>query len=249
MTKNFQQKFLKTVKQAIYDYGMIENGDRVAVGFSGGKDSVTLLYALYLLRRSLPVEFELEAVFIKTGWPMDIPVLEEFCGSLNIPFHVVETEIAKIVFEDREDDNPCAICSHLRRGALHSKALELGCKKIALGHHLDDVMETFFMSMIYTGQMRVFSPSTFLDRTGLTMIRPLVYHRVEEVISFVESEHLPFIPNPCPANGFTNREVVKKFLVDMVKRFPDFKARFLTALKTFDQKHLWPEVLPKVKRK
>lgn len=249
MAKNYRQKFLTKVKRAIYDYGMIENGDRVAVGFSGGKDSVTLLYALYLLKRSLPVKYELEAVFIKTGWPMDLPVLEEFCRSLNISFHVVETEIAKIVFEDREDDNPCAICSHLRRGALHSRALELGCKKIALGHHLDDVIETFFMSMIYTGQMRVFSPTTFLDRTGLTMIRPLVYHHVEEIVSFVEMENLPFINNPCPANGFTNREVVKKFLADMVKRFPDFKARFLTALKTFDQKYLWPEVLPKGKGK
>jgi len=248
VTKNFQQKFLKKVKRAIYDYGMIENGDRIAVGFSGGKDSVTLLHALHLLRRSLPVKFELEAVFIKTGWPMDIPVLEDFCQSLNISFHVVETEIAKIVFEDREDDNPCAICSHLRRGALHSKALELDCNKIALGHHLDDVMETFFMSMIYTGQMRVFSPVTFLDRTGLTMIRPLVYHHVEEIVSYVESEKLPFIQNTCPANGFTNREVVKKFLADMVKRFPDFKARFLTSLKTFDQRHLWPDAMSKCSR-
>lgn len=245
MAKNYRQKFLTKVKRAIYDYGMIENGDRVTVGFSGGKDSVALLHALNLLRNSLPVKFELEAVFIKTGWPMDLPVLEEFCRSINISFHVVETEIAKIVFEDREDDNPCAICSHLRRGALHTKALELGCKKIALGHHLDDLMETFFMSMIYNGQMRVFSPVTFLDRTGLTMIRPLVYHHVEEIISFVELERLPFIANPCPANGFTNREVVKKFLVDMVKRFPDFKARFLTAIKTCEQKNLWPDVLPK----
>lgn len=247
--KSYRQKFLTKVKRAIYDYGMIENGDRVAVGFSGGKDSVSLLYALYLLRRSIPAKFELEAVFIKTGWPMDLPVLEEFCRSINVPFHIVETEIAKIVFEDREDDNPCAICSHLRRGALHSKAIELGCKKIALGHHLDDVMETFFMSMIYTGQMRVFSPATFLDRTGLTMIRPLVYHHVEEIITFVETEKLPFIPNPCPANGFTNREVVKKFLADMVKRFPDFKARFLTSLKAFNPDHLWPAAIQKGKNK
>lgn len=249
MIKNYRKWFLARMKRAIYDFGMIENGDRVAVAFSGGKDSVSLLYALNLICRSLPVKFELEAVFIKTGWPMDLPVLEKFCRSLDVPFHVVETEIAKIVFEEREDGNPCAICSHLRRGALHSKVLELGCSKVALGHHLDDVIETFFMSMIYTGQMRVFSPFTFLDRTGLTMIRPLVYLKAEDIVSFVNTEKLPFITNPCPANGFTHREVVKKFMADTVKRFPEFKGRFLTSIQTFDQKNLWPDVRPRGKSK
>ena len=249
MIKNYRNWFLAKVKRAIYDFGMIENGERVAVAFSGGKDSVSLLYALNLISRSLPVKFELEAIFINTGWPMDLSVLEEFCRFLKVPFHVVETEIAKIVFEEREDGNPCAICSHLRRGALHGKVLELGCSKVALGHHLDDVIETFFMSMIYTGQMRVFSPFTFLDRTGLTMIRPLVYLKAEDIVTFITTEKLPFISNPCPADGFTHREVVKKFMADTVKRFPDFKARFLTSLQTFDQKNLWPDVLPRGKGK
>jgi tRNA 2-thiocytidine biosynthesis protein TtcA len=246
MINKNRKRFLACVKRAIYDFGMLQDGDRVAVAFSGGKDSVSLLYALDLLSRLLPVKFELAAaVFIKTGWPMDLPVIEEFCHSIKVPFHIVETEIAKIVFEDRQEGNPCAICSHLRRGALNGKALELGCNKVALGHHLDDVIETFFMSMIYTGQMRVFSPITFLDRTGLTMIRPLTYQHTEDIISFIEKEKLPFIPNPCPANGFTHREVVKKLIADLVQRFPNFKARFLTSLQTFDRNNLWPEVIPK----
>jgi tRNA(Ile)-lysidine synthase TilS/MesJ len=244
--KNYRKWFLANTKRAIYDFGMLDDGDRVAVAFSGGKDSVTLLYALDLLSRSLPVKYELAAaVFVKTGWPMELSVLEEFCRSIKVPFHVVETDIAQIVFEDRQDGSPCALCSHLRRGALHGRVLELGCNKVALGHHLDDVIETFFMSIIYTGQMRVFSPATFLDRTGLTMIRPLVYHPSEDIASFAEKEALPFISNPCPVNGVTQREVVKNLIADLVKRFPNFKARFLTSLQTFDRCNLWPELIPK----
>jgi tRNA(Ile)-lysidine synthase TilS/MesJ len=246
MVKDYRQWFLSRVKRAIYDFGMLQDGDRVAVAFSGGKDSVSLLYALDLLSRSLPVKFHLAAaVFVETGLPMDLPVLEEFCRKIGVPFYTVETEIAKIVFEEREGGSPCAICSHLRRGALHGKVLELGCNKVALGHHLDDVIETFFMSLIYTGQMRVFSPVTFLDRTGLTMIRPMVYHHSEDVVSFVEKEKLPCIKNPCPVNGHTRRETVKNLVAELVKQFPNFKARFLTSLQTFDQRNLWPEIIPK----
>lgn len=249
MVKDYRKWFLARVKRAIYDFGMLRDGDRVVVAFSGGRDSVSLLFALDLLRKILPVKFELAAaVFIKTGWPVDLQVPTDFCRSINVPFHVVETEIAKIVFEERGGGNPCAICSHLRRGALHGKVLELGCNKVALGHHLDDVIETFFMSLVHTGQLRVFSPVTFLDRTGLTMVRPMVYHPSEEIISFAEKENLPYVSNPCPVVGLTQRDVAKGLVADLVQRFPNFKARFLTSLQTFDQRNLWPEVIPKGKK-
>lgn len=248
MAKNYRQWFLARVKRAIYDFNMLQGGDRVTVAFSGGKDSAATLYSLALLKRILPIRFELvAAVFVKIGWPVDLQVLENFCSSIKASFHVVETEISEIVFEKRGGNNPCAICSHLRRGALHGKVLELGVNKVTLGHHLDDVIETFFMSLIYTGQLRVFSPATFLDRTGLTMIRPLVYLPSEEVISFVEKEGLPFVSNPCPVNGFTQREVAKKLIASLAKQFPDFKSRFLTSLQTFDQRNLWPEIISKKK--
>ena len=240
MVKNYRKWFLAQIKKAIYRYGMIQDGDRVVVAFSGGKDSVTLLQALSYLRRSMPIKFDLAAVFIRLGWPMETEVLEDFCRSLDIPFYVQETEIAKIVFDERQGKSPCAICSHLRRGAIHSKALELGYNKVALGHHLDDVLETFLMSLIYTGQLRIFAPTTFLDRTGLTMIRPLVLLPGEEIRTFVQQENLPTIVNPCPVNGQTSRETMKDLVADLTERFPALKARFLTALQTFDPDNLWP---------
>ena len=241
MVKNYRKWFLSRIKKAIYRYGMIEDGDRVVVAFSGGKDSFTLLRSLSLLRRSMPVKFRLAAVFVRLGWPMDTAVMEDFCRDLEIPFYVQETEIANIVFEERRDGSPCAICSHLRRGALHSKALELGFNKIALGHHLDDVLETFFMSLIYTGQLRVFAPATFLDRTGLTMIRPMVALSAEDIREFVRLENLPAVSNPCPANGHTSRETMKDLVSELAERFPALRARFLTALQNFDQNNLWPD--------
>jgi len=245
MIKNYRKWFLGRVKKAITDFGMIVEGDRVAVGMSGGKDSISLLRALCLISRTSPVKFHLEAVFIDLGWSMDVSLLKDFCHSQNVGFHVVKTEIAQIVFDSRKRENPCALCAHLRRGAFHGKARELGCNRVALGHHLDDVIETYFMSLIYTGQMRTFSPSTFLDRSGLTMIRPLVYLSSEELRKWVEMENLPTAANPCPANGHTKREEVRLLVAELTGRYPDLKSRFLTALLTFDQGNLWPRINPK----
>jgi len=242
MVKDYRKWFLGRIKKAITDFGMIKDGDRVAVGMSGGKDSTSLLHALRLISRSAPVKFGLEAVFIDMGWPMDIPLLEEFCRSRDVALHVVKSDIAEIVFGVRKGENPCALCAHLRRGAFHGKALELGCNRVALGHHLDDTIETFFMSLFYTGQMRTFTPSTFLDRSGLTMIRPLAYLPSEDIRAWVELERLPAIPNPCPASGNTKRDEARELVADLVERCPDLKARFLTALLTFDRRNLWPDI-------
>jgi len=242
MVKDYRKWFLGRVKKAITDFGMITEGDRIAVGMSGGKDSTSLLHALYLVSRTAPVKFHLEAIFIDMGWPIDVTVLKEFCLSRNVAFHVVKTEIAAIVFGNGKTENPCALCAHLRRGAFHSKALELGCNRVALGHHLDDVIETFFMSLFYTGQMRTFSPKTFLDRSGLTMIRPLVYLPSEKLRTWVEMEKLPSISNPCPASGRTKRQEARELVAELTGRYPDLKARFLTALQTFDRRNLWPEI-------
>ncbi len=240
MAKDYHKWFLGRVKKAIKDFGMIEDGDRVAVGLSGGKDSTSLLHALRLISRSAPVKFELEAVFIDLGWPVDISLLESFCRDRGVPFHVVKTDIAEIVFEVRKGENPCALCAHLRRGAFHGKALEQGCSRVALGHHLDDAIETFLMSLSYTGQLRTFSPCTFLDRSGLTMIRPLVYLPSEDVRAWAEMEKLLTMTNPCPAAGRTKRDQAREILSYLTQQFPDFKSRFLNALMTFDRRNLWP---------
>lgn len=242
MAKDYRKKFLGRVKKAITDFSMIADGDQVAVGMSGGKDSTSLLHALCLIRRSAPVKFSLEAVFVDMGWPMDVPFLQEFCRSRDVLLHVVKTDIAEIVFEARKGDNPCALCAHLRRGAFHGKALELGCGKVALGHHLDDAIETFFMSLFYTGQLRTFSPSTFLDRSGLTMIRPLIYLPADDVRAWAEMEKLPALVNPCPASGHTKRDETRELVTELAARYPDFKARFLNALQNFDRRNLWPEI-------
>lgn len=239
MGKFFQSWALTRVKQAMVDYQMVSPGDRIAVALSGGKDSSTLLYALTHVLRVSPVKFTLQAIFIDLGWKMKVDVLRAFCTRLQIPFFYRQTDIGKIVFEARKEKNPCALCSNLRRGALNSTALELGCNKVALGHHLDDAIETFFMSLFYNGQFRTFAPSTYLDRTKMTVIRPLIYLFSEHVARLARELQLPVIENPCPASGTTKREEAKKVVSCLVSFCPDFKERFLNAIKTADLRNLW----------
>ena len=239
MGKYFQSWALTRVKQAMVDYQMVKSGDRIAVALSGGKDSTALLYALTHVLRVSPAKFTLHGIYVDLGWEVAVDSLREFCERLGVPFYYKPSEIGKIVFTARKEKNPCALCSNLRRGVLNNTALELGCNKVALGHHLDDAIETFFMSLFYTGQFRTFAPSTYLDRTGLTMIRPLVYLFQEHIQRLTRELNLPVIANPCPASGLTRREEVKQVVGYLTRLYPDFKERFLTALKTADLRNLW----------
>jgi len=239
--KYFQSWALTRVKQAMVDYQMVKSGDRVAVALSGGKDSTALLYALTHVLRVSPAKFTLHGIYVDLGWEAAVNPLREFCERLGVPFYYKPSEIGKIVFAVRKEKSPCALCSNLRRGVLNNTALELGCNVVALGHHLDDAIETFLMSLFFTGQFRTFAPRTELDRTGLTMIRPLVYLFSEHVRRLARELNLPVIANPCPVSGLTKREEVKGVVGYLTGLYPDFKERFLNALITADLQNLWPK--------
>lgn len=239
MKKPYRLFVLPKVKRAVYEYKMINDGDVIAVGLSGGKDSVALLHLLVHLRKKIPVDFKFKAVFVHMGWVVDFSPVKEYCQSGGIEFHVKETEIGKIIFELRDERSPCALCANLRRGALNEAALELGCNKVALGHHLDDVMETFFMSLFYTGQMRTFQPRTYLDRTGLTVIRPMIYLTRNIVKKLVREEKLPHFENPCPVDGKTKREEAKEIANYLSRYYPNIRGNFLNGLKSLDPRNLW----------
>lgn len=237
--KDFKKWALLEIKKAILDYYMIQNGDKVLVGLSGGKDSGVLLYALNILRKISPIKFELYAAFLDLGFGMDVEPLEKMCQEWKIPFYKVVTDIKEIIFDVRKEKNPCSLCANLRRGALNGFAVELGCKKVALGHHLDDVVETFFMSLFYTGQFKTFDPNTYLDRRDLYMIRPLVYLGQESVKELAQIANIPIITNLCPANGNTKREEIKEVIKFLENTYGDLRYKVLNALKNTDLDNLW----------
>jgi tRNA 2-thiocytidine biosynthesis protein TtcA len=224
--------YLTRVKRAIYNFKMIAAGDRVAVGVSGGKDSAALLYILKQFQRHSPVKFELMPAYVHLGWPIDPAPLENLAARFDLPLHIEETKIAKIVFETRKESNPCALCANMRRGALHQAALKLGCNKVALGHHLDDAIQTFMMNLIYTGQMDTFKPVTYLDRTDLHMIRPLITLPESVLDSLAKRENLPLLKNPCPVSGSTKRNEMDKLIEELSTRYPDLREKWRAALLT-----------------
>lgn len=225
------QKMLSYVRRAVDHYHMIEEGDRIAVGVSGGKDSLTLLTALAELRRFYPKRYEVAAITLEMGYEeMDFEPVAELCRRLDVEYLRVPTQIKQIVFDIRKEENPCSLCAKLRRGALHEAALAAGCAKVALGHHFDDVVETYMLSLFYEGRISCFKPVTYLDRRGVTLIRPLLYVPEYYVRSFARRHSLPVVHNPCPADGNTKREEVKTLLRDLEKQFPGVREHIFGAM-------------------
>lgn len=225
------QRMMGLVRRCAADYQMIAPRDRIAVGVSGGKDSVTLLYLLAALREYYPEPFELTAITIDMGLPgMDFSPVEALCERLRVPYHTVKTEIGPIIFDYRKEKNPCSMCAKMRRGALNQALLAQGFHKVALGHHYDDAVETFLMSLIFEGRLSCFQPVTYLDRTGVTQIRPMLYLTEGMIRNFVEREQLPVVHNVCPADKHTKREEIKQLIVQLQKQYPDLKNRVFGAM-------------------
>lgn len=235
------QKLMGLVRRCVDDYHMIESGDKIAVGISGGKDSLVLLMLLAGLREYFDKPFELEAITIDMGLGMDYSPIAGLCEKWNVPYTVVKTEIGPIIFDYRKEKNPCSMCAKMRRGALNQAILERGFHKLALGHHYDDAVETFVMSLLFEGRISCFQPVTNLDRTGIVQIRPLLYIHEKTVDNFAQRENLPVLTNRCPVDKTTKREEVKQLIFQLSQTYPDLKERIFGAM----QRYPLPEWEPK----
>lgn len=228
------QHILGQVRRCVEDYHMIEAGDKVAVGVSGGKDSLLTLTALARLRDFYPISFQLEAITLETGTPgMSFDAVAELCRELEVPYTRIHVPVYQIVFEERKEKNPCSLCAKLRRGSLNTALTERGIHKIALGHHYDDAIETLLMNLLFEGRIGCFQPVTYLDRTGITQIRPLLYCREDDIRRTAERLRLPVVHNPCPANGSTRRQEVKDLIHQLEGRYPDIKQKLFGSLQRY----------------
>lgn len=225
------QKLMSYVRRALDDYHMIAEGDHIAVGISGGKDSLSLLYALAGIRRFYPASYQLSAVTVDLGFGIqDFGKIEQMCHELDVPYIKVETDIGNIVFKERKESNPCALCAKMRKGALNTKMKELGCNKVAYAHHKDDIVVTMLMSLIFEGRFHTFRPVTYLDRMDMTVIRPLMYASEADIIGFVNKNHLPVAKSVCPADGYTKRTYAEDLLKRLNQENPGVKDRMFTAI-------------------
>ena len=224
------QKLIGLVRRCVEDYKMIQEGDRIAVGVSGGKDSLALLVFLAELRKYNHNAFHLEAITIDMGLGMDYTAISDLCAKLDVPYTVIPTEIGPVIFDYRKEKNPCSMCSKMRRGALNQALLDKGLNKLALGHHYDDAVETFLMSLLYEGRISCFQPVTDLDRTGIIQIRPMLYIHEKTIDNFVSREQLPVIENRCPVDKTTKREEIKGLIYELSSRYPDLKERIFGAM-------------------
>jgi len=234
------KRILGCLRRAVHDFNMIQDGDSIAVGLSGGKDSLTLLYALKLYQRFSPQKYDLKAVTLTLGLPgFDVSPLLDFCSKIGVDYTVEDTYIGKLIFEIRQEKNPCSLCANMRRGALHNTAIELGCNKVALGHHKNDAIETLLLSMFYEGRISTFSPVTYLDRKKITLIRPMIYINEYEIKSAVKKYKLPVVTNPCPANGNTKREYIKQLIRQLAKDNREIENNIFHSILNKEQLNLW----------
>ena len=219
------------VRRAVDDYGMIRAGDKVAVGVSGGKDSLLLLLALHHLQSFYPKPFHLEAITIELGFEgMDFTPVAELCRDWDIPYTCLKTDIKEVVFDVRKESNPCSLCAKMRRGALNNAIREHGVNKLALGHHFDDAVETFMMSLLFEGRLSCFMPVTYLDRSGVTQIRPLIYLGEQKISNAARDLELPVVENPCPQDKASKRYEIKTLLKTMGAEYPDMKTKIFGAM-------------------
>ncbi|MEE1224110.1 MAG: ATP-binding protein [Clostridia bacterium] len=229
------KKSVSLIRRAIEDYNMINDGDRIAVGVSGGKDSLVLLCALAELKKYYPKKFDIVALTLDLGFETDYSPIEKLCADLGVEYKIKHTNFKEIIFDVRKESNPCSLCAKMRRGALNDMALENGCKKVALGHHNDDVLETFFLSLIYEGRINCFSPVTYLDRTDITQIRPMIYVRERDVRGVVRNHELPVVKNKCPVDGVTKRQYMKDLIRQIEKETtPGLRKRLFHAVQYSD---------------
>ncbi len=235
------KRILSYMRRAVEDYNMIAPGDKIAVGISGGKDSLTLLNALYHYKKYFVNNFDIEAITLDMGYTeSDYTPVAKMCEERNINYTVVKTNIKEVVFDIRQEKNPCSLCSKLRSGALNSNAVKLNCNKVALGHHFEDAIETFFLSLFYEGRVNCFSPVSYLDRTGITLIRPLIYTPESIIKGAAKRLNLPVCKNPCPADGNTKRQEMKNFINNRSKTDRHFKDKIFHAITTSQEG--WIEV-------
>ncbi len=225
------QKLLSYVRRAVDDYKMIEENDKIAIGLSGGKDSISLLLALSDLRKFYPKKFDICAITVSLGFDgSDFTPMEELCKKIDVDYHVIDTQIGEIIFDARKESNPCSLCAKMRKGALNNKADELGCNKIALGHNRDDIIETFMMSLIFEARISTFQPVSFLEKKKLFSIRPLMYVPESDIKGYIRKNNLPIIKNPCPANGNTKRQEMKDLINDLCRKYDNADTKIFNAI-------------------
>lgn len=241
------QRLLSYTRKAVDEYQMIEEGDHIAVGISGGKDSLTLLYALHGLKRFYPKHFELSAITVDLGFEdFDLSPIQELCKEMEVPYTVVKSDIYNILFNVRKESNPCSLCAKMRKGALNEAIKELGCNKVAYAHHKDDIIETMLLSLIFEGRFHSFSPRTYLDRMDLTVIRPIMFVDEMDVIGFQHKYDLPVVKSKCPVDGYTKRQYAKELVRQLNTEHPGAKERMFRAILNGDISG-WPKRIPHIR--